>query len=181
MAKSPFARLFQRPRIKYLLLVVILACLSLIIYHSVGGKQSPTPASQTVVLSNPEVSVQIVEQVDAEVELVKVKIKTKLPCDPVPPLKNVNINTPDVYPALNFKPPYRSYWNYTFEKRYLKTKENWDKLPLHVSTFPFIWFYTGVACGDFKRHVPMLGGQTKPCRTPNILVDIRSRQTTYFS
>lgn len=134
MAKSPLARLFQRPRIKYLLIVAFLAGLSLIIYHTVGSKQSPTP--ETVVISNPEVSVQLVEQVDAEVELLKIKSKTKLPCDPVQPLKNVNINTPDVYPMLNFKPPYRSYWNYTFEKRYLKTKEDWDKLPLHVIIIP---------------------------------------------
>lgn len=150
MSKSPLARLFQRPRIKYILLVAVLACASLIIYHSVGGaggggKQTSTPgqaASQTVVLSNPDLSVQLVEQVDAEVELVNVKSKTKLPCEnPVSPLKNVDINTPDVYPALNFKPPYRSYWNYTFEKRYLKTKENWDKLPLHVSHYDYHYYY----------------------------------------
>lgn len=141
MSKSPLARLFQRPRIKYLLLIAVLACISLIIYHTVGSKQTLTPTSQTVDVSNPEVSVQLVEQVDAEVELPKTTSKTKLPCDPVPRLKNVNINTPDVYPTLNFKPPYRSYWNYTFEMRYLKTKENWDKLPLHVSILFFAFSF----------------------------------------
>jgi hypothetical protein len=109
----------------------------------VGGKQTPPPDSQTVVISNPDVSVQLVEQVDAEVELVKVKSKATLPCDPLPPLKNVGINTPDVYPALNFKPPYRSYWNYTFDMRYLKTKENWNKLPLHVSFLLIFKFLSG--------------------------------------
>lgn len=141
MPKSPLVRLFQRPRIKYLLLFALLACISLIIYHHVGSKQTPTPASESSEIVNAEVSVHLEEQVEAEVELSKAKSKTKLPCEPVPALRNVNISTPDVYPSLNFKPPYRSYWNYTFERRYLKTKENWDKLPLHVSIFYAQWLF----------------------------------------
>ncbi|GBM34736.1 hypothetical protein AVEN_208896-1 [Araneus ventricosus] len=133
MPKFILVRLFQKPRTKYLISIVILAFVSIaILYHTVGSKQNPTPASRPETRDS-EISVQLVEQIDAEVEIVKVKSRQSLPCDPVPPLRNVDINTPDVYPTLNFKPPYRSYWNYTFERRYLKVKENWNKLPLQVS------------------------------------------------
>ncbi|GFX31300.1 uncharacterized protein TNCV_2061191 [Trichonephila clavipes] len=101
-----------------------------ILYHTVGNKQTPTPAPQIEDIKNSEISVQLVEQIDAEVEIIKVKARQPLPCDPLPPLRNVDINTPDVYPSLNFKPPYRGYWNYTFDMRYLKVKETWNKLPL---------------------------------------------------
>ncbi|GIY50393.1 alpha-mannosidase 2 [Caerostris extrusa] len=137
MPKLILLRVFQKPRTKYLISIVILAFVSIaILYHTIGNKQNPTPASHTDSVRNSEISLQVVEQIDAEVEIVKVKSRQKLPCDPLPPLKNVDLNTPDVYPLLNFKPPYRSYWNYTFEKRYLKVRENWNKLPLQVIIVP---------------------------------------------
>lgn len=133
MPKLLITRFLQKSRTKYLILVIILACLSLlIIYHSMGdNRQVPTSSSRVEAGADPEESIQLIEQINTEV--VKEKSREELKCSTVRPLKNVDISTPEVYPTLNFKPPYRSYWNYTFERRYLKIKENWDKLPLEVS------------------------------------------------
>lgn len=126
-------RLFQKSRTKFLALTAVLACVSVVIlYHSMGNGQSQ-PTTPKTEFQNPGISVRLVETIDAEVEIVKVKQRESLPCDPVPPLKDVGINTPDVYPTLNFKPPYRSFWDFTFERRYLKIKETWNKQPLQVS------------------------------------------------
>lgn len=45
-----------------------------------------------------------------------------------------DIDTGTMYSTLNFNPRYKEYWNENFEKRYLKRRENWSKLPLKVSS-----------------------------------------------
>lgn len=54
-------------------------------------------------------------------------------CSLVPKMTTQDIDTAEIYPTLNFKPMYKTYWNHSFEKRYLKQKESWHKLPLRVS------------------------------------------------
>ncbi|XP_015926763.2 alpha-mannosidase 2 [Parasteatoda tepidariorum] len=138
MPKLIITRFLQKSRTKYLILVILLTCLSLlIIYHNMGNsKQVPTSSSRVELGLNPVDSIQLIEQINTEAEIGREKSREELKCSTVRPLKNVDISTPEVYPTLNFKPPYRSYWNYTFERRYLKIKENWDKLPLEVIIIP---------------------------------------------
>ncbi|XP_076365138.1 alpha-mannosidase 2-like isoform X2 [Tachypleus tridentatus] len=57
-------------------------------------------------------------------------------CPLVSPTAHVDIRTWDIYPTLNFNPTFQTYWNRTFEKRYLKKKENWKKVPLKVFVLP---------------------------------------------
>ncbi|XP_076370606.1 alpha-mannosidase 2-like isoform X1 [Tachypleus tridentatus] len=57
-------------------------------------------------------------------------------CALVPPLTKVDINVTQVYSTLNFYPSQRSYWNQTFENRYLRRRKEWANLPLKVIVLP---------------------------------------------
>ncbi|GAB6031850.1 hypothetical protein CHUAL_010250 [Chamberlinius hualienensis] len=47
-----------------------------------------------------------------------------------------DIDTLKMYPTLEFNPHYKEFWDENFEKRYLKRRESWSKLPLKVIIIP---------------------------------------------
>lgn len=53
-------------------------------------------------------------------------------CDAIDAVNDIDIITGDVYRKLEFRPNFKSYWNYTFEQNYFKVKENWRQTPLKV-------------------------------------------------
>jgi len=56
-------------------------------------------------------------------------------CNQIDSAQSIDINTIDDYQKLQFKPQYKTYWNYSYENNYLKNKENWQQLPLKVITY----------------------------------------------
>ncbi|XP_054155029.1 alpha-mannosidase 2-like [Oppia nitens] len=57
-------------------------------------------------------------------------------CLPFASNLSVDINTIDGYKDLEFNPKFKSYWNYTFERKYEQTRDNWHELPLKVIILP---------------------------------------------
>jgi hypothetical protein len=57
----------------------------------------------------------------------------ELVCNDLNSNQTFDINTIDDYQKLEFKPQYKTYWNYSFEKKYLEIKEKWKQLPLKVN------------------------------------------------
>lgn len=65
----------------------------------------------------------------------RIEVAAAAKCSPLKAAK-VDIDTVKVYPSLNFNPRYKEFWNENFERRYLKRRENWQKLPLQVVVMP---------------------------------------------
>lgn len=55
-----------------------------------------------------------------------------LKCSPFVSNQTFDINTIDGYNNLEFSPQFKNYWNYSFERKYLEIKQNWNQLPLKV-------------------------------------------------
>jgi len=54
-------------------------------------------------------------------------------CNELNSNQTFDINTINDYQKLEFKPQYKTYWNYSFEKKYFEIKEKWKQLPLKVN------------------------------------------------
>jgi hypothetical protein len=57
----------------------------------------------------------------------------ELICDELNSNQTFDINTIDDYQKLEFKPQYKTYWNYSFEKKFFQIKDKWKQLPLKVN------------------------------------------------
>lgn len=123
----------RRPKLCYLILSTLVLFGVVLLFYS----------SQTINLTKRTsignvVSTEIVkfDLEDGTTRKEKIFLSKTAHCHTPSVLSDVDISTTYLYPKLNFQPRSRTYWNYTFEKRYLKTRDQWNKIPLKVIVVP---------------------------------------------